>query len=273
MGMTLSVITINFNNAEGLKRTIESIEGQTFSDYEHIIIDGASTDGSVDILREYQNNSTRKIKVISEPDSGIYNAMNKGIRMSCGDYLNFMNSGDCFYSSVSLSGLFKNSYSEDILICDAIFMFKGHEVVFCDASSCNYDYDFFMRGSLPHQASFFKRSTFDKYGIYDESLRIVADWKYFVETIYYGGATTKYVPVKMCLYEGNGISSGKSMQNERKKVADQLFHPHIQKDIALLTEYKNELLFIKQSRITRTLYNLIYRLAQLIIDVRAIMKK
>lgn len=268
--MILSIITINYNNSDGLQRTIESVLSQTWKDYEWIVIDGGSTDGSLDIIKKYASHFSFWC---SEPDKGIYNAMNKGITHAKGEYLNFLNSGDCFYSSDSLSGLFKNTYIEDILICDAIYMYNGHEIVFCDASSCNYDYDFFMRGTLPHQASFFKRTTFDKFGNYDESLKIVADWKFFVETIYYGGATTKYVPIKMCLYEGNGISTGETMQNERKMVTDQLFHPHIQKDIFILTEYKKELLFIKQSRITRTLYNIIYRLAQLIIDVRHILKK
>lgn len=268
--MILSIITINYNNSDGLQRTIESVLSQTWTDFEWIVIDGGSTDGSLDIIKKYASHFSFWC---SEPDKGIYNAMNKGITHAKGEYLNFMNSGDCFYSSDSLSGLFKNTYIEDILICDAMYLYNGHEIVFCDASSCNYDYDFFMRGSLPHQASFFKRTTFDKFGNYDESLKIVADWKFFVETIYYGGATTKYVPIKMCLYEGNGISTGETMQNERKMVTDQLFHPHIQKDIFILTEYKKELLFIKQSRITRTLYNIIYRLAQLIIDVRYILKK
>lgn len=268
--MKLSIITINYNNSAGLQRTIESVLSQTWKDYEWIVIDGGSTDGSLDIIKKHASHFSWWC---SEPDRGIYNAMNKGITHAKGEYLNFLNSGDCFYSSDSLSGLFKNTYIEDILICDAIYMYNGHEIVFCDASSCNYDYDFFMRGTLPHQASFFKRTTFDKFGNYDESLKIVADWKFFVETIYYGGATTKYVPIKMCLYEGNGISTGETMQNERKMVTDQLFHPHIQKDIFILTECKKELLLIKQSRITRTLYNIIYRLAQLIIDVRYILKK
>ena len=268
--MKLSIITINYNNSAGLQRTIESVLSQTWKDYEWIVIDGGSTDGSLEIIKKYASHFSFWC---SEPDTGIYNAMNKGITHAKGEYLNFMNSGDCFYSSDSLLGLFKNTYIEDILICDAMYLYNGHEIVFCDASSCNYDYDLFMRGTLPHQASFFKRTTFDKFGNYDESLKIVADWKFFVETIYYGGATTKYVPIKMCLYEGNGISTGETMQNERKMVTDQLFHPHIQKDIFILTEYKKELLFIKQSRITRTLYNIIYRLAQLIIDVRYILKK
>ena len=268
--MKLSIITINYNNSAGLQRTIESVLSQTWKDYEWIVIDGGSTDGSLDIIKKHASHFSWWC---SEPDRGIYNAMNKGITHAKGEYLNFMNSGDCFYSSDSLLGLFKNTYIEDILICDAMYLYSGHEIVFCDASSCNYDYDFFMRGTLPHQASFFKRTTFDKFGNYDESLKIVADWKFFVETIYYGGATTKYVPIKMCLYEGNGISTGETMQNERKMVTDQLFHPHIQKDIFILTEYKKELLLIKQSRITRTLYNIIYRLAQLIIDVRYILKK
>ena len=89
-----SIITINYNNADGLRRTIESVVSQTFDDYEYVIIDGGSTDGSVDVIKEYEN----KISYwVSEKDGGIYNAMNKGVKASNGEYLIFMNSGDVFY--------------------------------------------------------------------------------------------------------------------------------------------------------------------------------
>ena len=268
--MKLSIITINYNNCSGLQRTIESVISQTWKDFEWIVVDGGSTDGSLEIIKRYASYFSWWC---SEPDKGIYNAMNKGISHAKGEYINFLNSGDCYYNTEALSKLFNKTFREDIIICDALIMYDCHEVLFCNASSCNYDYEFFMSGSLPHQASFFKCSVFDRFGLYDESLKIVADWKYFIEAIYFGSATTKYIPVKICLYEGNGISTGEAMQKERQFVADLLFHPRIQKDISILSNYKEELLFIKQSRITRNLYNLIYRLACVIISIRAILKK
>ena len=94
--MKYSIITVNFNNKEGLLKTIESVIHQTFRDFEFIIIDGGSTDGSVDVLKEY---SSQINYWVSEPDGGIYQGMNKGLRQAKGDYVNFMNSGDCFYSA------------------------------------------------------------------------------------------------------------------------------------------------------------------------------
>lgn len=268
--MRLSIITINYNNVHGLKRTLESVRKQNFKDYEHIIIDGASNDGSIEEIRKYESKTNVKVVVVSEPDKGIYNAMNKGIALASGEYLNFLNSGDCYYEPSSLEKVFAQSFVVDCLIGVAIFLYNHHEVVFCDASSCNYDYEFFMKGSLPHQAMFIKKSVFEHFGGYDESLKIVSDWKHSVETVYYGGITTQYLPVKVCLYESNGISMSEAMPQERKEVANALFHPSIQRDMNKLLEYKNELAFVKQSRITRTLYTIILKLSSLIIKIRAI---
>ena len=92
--MKYSIITVNYNNKEGLRKTIESVISQTFRDFEYIVIDGGSSDGSAELLKEYSDKITYWV---SEPDKGIYNGMNKGIAKATGDYLNFMNSGDCFY--------------------------------------------------------------------------------------------------------------------------------------------------------------------------------
>ena len=92
MSFKISIISINYNNKEGLRKTVESVVNQTYKNFEYIVIDGGSTDDSTDILDEYHE----KINyIVSEPDSGIYNAMNKGIKVAKGDYLLFLNSGDC----------------------------------------------------------------------------------------------------------------------------------------------------------------------------------
>ena len=94
--MKLSIVTVNLNNADGLLKTIESVASQTFTDFEYIIVDGASTDESLNIICQYENVPMSHFQWISEPDSGIYQAMNKGIRMAKGEYLLFLNSGDYF---------------------------------------------------------------------------------------------------------------------------------------------------------------------------------
>ena len=108
----LSIITVNLNNLEGLKKTYESVVCQTFTDYEWLVIDGGSTDGSREFIEQHQN---KFAYWCSEPDKGIYNAMNKGIVRAKGEYLNFMNSGDCFVKKETLAGVFGEERKVDIL--------------------------------------------------------------------------------------------------------------------------------------------------------------
>ena len=114
--MFLSIITINRNNAVGLKKTLESVASQTCRDFEHIIIDGASTDGSVDVINDYVASTAGKNVSywISEPDSGVYNAMNKGIKKAIGDYCLFLNSGDWLFNSDTVKNEKETDHTEDI---------------------------------------------------------------------------------------------------------------------------------------------------------------
>ena len=111
--MKYSIITVNYNNKEGLRKTIESVIHQTFRDFEFIVIDGGSIDGSVDVLKEYDSQIDFWV---SEPDGGIYQGMNKGIKKATGEYLNFMNSGDCFYSSDVLEKVTGYQYDTDFIV-------------------------------------------------------------------------------------------------------------------------------------------------------------
>ena len=122
--MKYSIITVNYNNKEGLRQTIESVIHQTFRDFEFIVIDGGSTDGSADVLKEYDAQITYWV---SEKDNGIYNAMNKGIAKATGDYLNFMNSGDCFYTSDVLESVANYESDADFIVIVAVV---GTAVVF-----------------------------------------------------------------------------------------------------------------------------------------------
>ena len=126
--MKLSIITINYNDATGLKKTLDSVAKQTSCNFEHIIIDGASTDGSVEIIREYESTLASSLsplasnlKWLSELDKGIYNAMNKGIKMATGDYLLFLNSGDC---------LVDDEVVEHFVLCD-----NREDII---SGGCNY---------------------------------------------------------------------------------------------------------------------------------------
>ena len=117
--MKLSIITINKDNAEGLQKTLDSVACQTWHDFEHIIVDGASADSSVDIIRNYAADvHSYPVKWLSEPDTGIYNAMNKGIRLANGEYCLFLNSGDYLYNFNVLNEVFSITFTEDIVTTD-----------------------------------------------------------------------------------------------------------------------------------------------------------
>ena len=116
--MTLSIITINYNNCDGLKRTIDSVVSQTFTDYEWIVIDGGSNDGSFELIEKYQKHFTYWV---SEPDSGIYQAMNKGIAHANGDWYIFLNSGDWLFNNEVLSMVFSSNHDANILYGDVMY--------------------------------------------------------------------------------------------------------------------------------------------------------
>lgn len=146
--MKLSIITINLNNKDGLEKTIESVVSQTFTDYEFIIIDGGSTKGDVELIKEYEN----KISYwVSEKDSGIYNAQNKGIKQARGEYLYFLNSGDALYENTTLEKVFKND-PHDPFICGS-FIWKSpdssKQILLTETATgiwlyMNYSPDFFV---------------------------------------------------------------------------------------------------------------------------------
>ena len=209
--MKVSIITINYNNAEGLRRTIESVVRQDYREYEYIVIDGGSTDGSVDIINEYAN---RISYCVSEPDKGIYNAMNKGIAAAKGEYCNFMNSGDEFYSADVLTQVASYKRAEDIVYGDIFYVGQG---IWPNPDKLTMR--LFYKHALYHQACFIKTNLM-KAKPYDESLKIASDWKWFVEQIVFGGASYKHIPVTISLYEGGGISESNTKlgRQERDKV-------------------------------------------------------
>ena len=207
--MKYSIITINFNNKEGLRKTIESVIQQTFHDFEFIVIDGGSTDGSMDVLQEYD----AKINYwVSEPDGGIYQGMNKGIKKATGEYLNFMNSGDCFYNDKVLQHVFDKQ-----LFCDIIV---GKDYHYNPQTKQGFStilpprismLTFYIHNTLPHQSTFFKRELFSK-TLYDESLKIVADIKFYIQKICVEDCSIQLIEEIICKREPDGISKSYNEQ-------------------------------------------------------------
>lgn len=249
--MKLSIITINRNDAEGLHKTIKSIVGQTFTDYEYIVIDGASTDNSVDIIKKYEN----KISYwVSEPDKGIYNAMNKGIKAARGEYLFFLNAGDWFYSDKVLENVFALNRNEDFLYGNVCFIKDKDNFYITDYPEKISFLLFYMDG-ICHQAVFHKRSLFED-KLYDENLIIYSDYEFFIQKMIIENKSTFFVNEVISNYDENGLSSSTDLaliekyDRERKQILSSFFPERVLNDYALLANYEDEskILFVKRMR-------------------------
>ena len=177
--MKLSIITINYNDSQGLEKTIVSVINQTYRDFQYIVIDGNSTDGSRDVLEKYDKYID---KWISEPDSGIYNAMNKGAYFANGEYLLFLNSGDYLYNKNSLENLFKNNFHEDIVSCSLYTYSKKNICVQTPPRKISL-YTFIDGSSLAHPSTLISKKIFLQVGGYNEDSKIVSDWIFFIEAL------------------------------------------------------------------------------------------
>lgn len=168
----LSIITVCYNEPD-IEKTCESIVNQTFQNFEWIVIDGGSTDGTLDIIKKYEH---RINILVSEKDNGIYNGMNKGINLASGQWINFMNGGDCFYSKDTLKEIFEDkNYDDDILYGSFESITKNKSYIKKLPEKLTKRY--FFKNCINHQSTFIKRELFNKYGLYNEKLRIISDWE------------------------------------------------------------------------------------------------
>jgi glycosyltransferase involved in cell wall biosynthesis len=232
--MKYSIITVNYNNKEGLRKTIESVIHQSFRDFEFIVIDGGSTDGSTEILKEY---NAQISYWVSEPDGGIYQGMNKGIDKATGEYLNFMNSGDCFYSFYILEKV-SNYQSDADFIVGKDYHYnseinQGHVSIQPPRTTMMH----FFVATLDHQSSFIRRELFAD-SPYDESHRLVSDWIFYVEKIVGEGRQVQFIPDIVCAREEGGLSEQQRERNRSEIDAylHQLLAPGIYADYATLSQ-------------------------------------
>jgi glycosyltransferase involved in cell wall biosynthesis len=211
--MKLSIITVNRNNDAGLEKTIKSVIGQSAADFEYIIIDGASTDGSVDIIKKY----AEKIQYwVSEPDAGIYNAMNKGIKKASGDFCLFLNSGDCLMEKDTLSKVFMeiDGYKEADIYYSDVIKANNSVLLFPD----NLTIDYLIKSFINHQNTIIKTSLFVKHGFYNEELTIVSDWEFFLKELWIYKTKFVHINANIALYEGEGISIKNAAIREKEKI-------------------------------------------------------
>ena len=313
--MKLSIITINYNNAEGLCKTLASVASQTYADIEHIIVDGGSTDGSVEIIEAYALDVARtasscvptggegscaavegqdatspkatkphKVTWISEPDKGIYNAMNKGIEIALGrrivnsfnrselvedkskensiasqEYIQILNSGDLLaapdVTEKMVHQLSQYGESVGILYGNMIKVNAAGKVV-GKSRYTEYSLRQFYHSTLNHDCAYIRADLFEEYGLYDESLKIVSDWKWYLQAVGLGKVKPEYVDIDVTIFDNGGISeTNLELRNkERRKVLEELLPP------AVLWDYDQHAFEMEQmNRLRRwKLYPLVY---------------
>ena len=184
--MKISIITVCFNSEETILSTLNSVISQTYDNIEHIIVDGGSNDRTLDIINDYK---FRNKILISEPDKGIYNAMNKGINLASGEVITILNSDDIYQSSKTLSGVvrdIKNNPDKDIFLGDVVFFNKNNfKKIVRYYSAKNFKTKSLLDGIMPpHPSSFIKKKVYEKYGLYNEQLSIAADFEMFLRLFY-----------------------------------------------------------------------------------------
>ena len=286
--MKLSIITINYNNAEGLRKTLASVASQTFRDFEHIIVDGGSTDGSVEIIREYADNeairqagykairqenskadnlalspnhliTSSPITWISEPDKGIYNAMNKGIeialgkrvinsfnrselvedknkgiKMANGEYLLFLNSGDYLVNENVVKNVINEKLQEDIVYGKQMIEKGGALIPVRFYSPEEMSFCAFLKSTLPHQCTFIRAALFDKIGMYNEQNKIVSDWEWNLQALFRWNVSLREIDVPISVYDTKGISSNQKMhelQQQERLAAAMRHFPRMMMDV------------------------------------------
>ena len=288
--MQLSIITINYNDAEGLRKTLASVAMQTYPHIEHIIVDGGSSDNSVEVIREYESSLASRLKWISEKDTGIYNAMNKGIRMATSEYIQILNSGDILAAPdvtermmaalevqqakgerLKAKGM-ENSKADDpssrlsplasrLENRPAIFygnMTKVNAIgeIVGKSGYTEYSLRQFYSSTLNHDCAYIRKDLFEEYGLYDENLKIVSDWKWYLQAIGLGRVRPEYVDIDVTIFDDGGISeTNLALRNaERRQVLEELLPP------AVLWDYDQHAFEMEQmNRLRRWhLYPLVY---------------
>lgn len=273
--MKLGIITINYNNAEGLRKTLASVASQTYPNIEHIIVDGGSTDGSVDVIKEYVNQCVMyDVLWVSEKDKGIYNAMNKGIEIALGkrvvnddhtsnithqtsqeslcDYVQILNSGDLLaapdVTERMMAALHQTSnikHQTSVENRTAIFygnMLKSYDgKTIISRDTCGSDmytpesFLYFYKGTLNHDCAYIRRDLFEKYGLYNEQMKICSDWEWYVRAIVLGGEKPVYTNIDVTIFDMNGVSEsyGKNadiIKRERREYLESILPPAVLND-------------------------------------------
>lgn len=258
--MKLSIVTINYNNAEGLRKTLASVTAQTYRDIEHVIVDAASTDGSVDIIKEYADNADYPVSWSSKKDKGIYNGMNIGIKRAAGDYIQILNSGDMLavpdvtermIDTLSTLNIKHSTENVSILYGNMLKSYDGKTIINRDTCGGRMytpeSFLYFYKGTLNHDCAYIRRDLFEKYGLYNEQMKICSDWEWYVRAIVLGGEEPVYTNIDVTIFDMNGVSEsyGKNaelIKRERREYLESILPPAVLHDYDMfsfpITQYQ-----------------------------------
>lgn len=256
--MRISIITINFNNRDGLKKTIESVVNQTYNNIQYVVVDGGSIDGSVDVIKEYAD----KIDYwVSEPDKGIYNAMNKGIDVAKGDYCLFLNSGDYLHSDATIENVVETKLCDDVIMGLVKYVPSGR-IGYTSIKTPITLLDFYKGAPVPHPATFIRKEILLQH-CYDENLKIVSDWKFFLQCIIIDQCSYKILDFVITDFLEGGICSNRSVAEvERQKCFEELLPLGIRLDYVRFlngqgyeeTNYDRFFILLKKYKYSKFIY-------------------
>lgn len=276
----LSIITINYNDAEGLRKTLASVAAQTYKGIEHVIVDGGSTDGSVEVIRAYADaQAAHPVKWVSEKDKGIYNAMNKGIEIALGkrivsddhtstpvsnnqlpiaqaNYIQILNSGDILAADDVTERMMAALANNSAIFYGNMIKVNAQGKVVGKSGYTEYSLRQFYSSTLNHDCAYIRRDLFEEYGLYDEHLKIVSDWKWYLQAIGLGKVKPDYVDIDVTIFDDGGISETNiPLRNaERRQVLEELLPP------AVLWDYDTHAFEMEQMKRLRRwhLYGVVY---------------
>lgn len=234
----LSIITINYNNFDGLKRTIESVVNQTWQEFEYIIIDGGSTDGSAEYIK---NQSNQFDYWVSEKDSGIYNAMNKGIKVANGEYLLFLNSGDHLFNNQVLFDAYSKLNSDISFVCGHLCFDRDNKKEIKEHPEI-MSFGYLVSRKIAHQSTFIKKTMFDKYGLYNEENKIISDQEFFFKALALNGESYQKLDCIIADYDTTGISAVEIEKSEQERqMVFERYLPYVfnnEHDIYIFNKFK-----------------------------------
>jgi len=205
--MKVSILTATYNSSETLEACLQSIHSQTYPHLEHIIIDGGSTDGTLDVIKKYENKIT---KVISEPDHGIYDAMNKGLRLADGDIIGILNSDDMYADNSVIESVVRTITDNNVDSCygDLVYVDKDDTTkIKRQWKAGEYKKEKFKTGWMPpHPAFFVKKEMYERYGYLNLDFPLAADYELMLRFLYRYGITTAYIPKILVKMRSGGTS-------------------------------------------------------------------